>query len=170
MQAQRSPRNQLERILKILAISCGLLVLSFAIIIGLAIRGKLSFNRVIIHAHERMEKLGGGATNGRRSAESHVHIWSHDPKFDTVRLAEAMQIIGDLDNDADVTRIYLDFWNSGVRDEDMSLLRGLRKLQSVDLSRTKVTEAGIRQLLKLHPGVEINTNDFRSSLVSHNPY
>jgi hypothetical protein len=169
MHACQPIKNHLERLAKILAIGCGLLLLSLAIIIGLAIRGKLAFDKVMVHAHERMEKLGGGATNGRRTAESYVHVWSHDTKFDAVRLTEAMQIIRELDNNEDVTRIYLDFWNSGVTDEDVRLLQGLRKLKSIDLSRTKVTPKGISDLLKLYPDVEINTNDFRSKLLTHKP-
>ncbi len=86
--------------------------------------------------------------------------WAHDPAFDTARLSAAMTILRALDKDPRVEAIRIDFRDSGIRDADLSLVHGLSKLESVDLSRTAVTHDGVAVLLGLYPSIQVNTNDF----------
>src|SRR5258706_14604823 len=111
--------------LKNILIAFGIIGLLLAIVVALVIRDYTSFYRFIVHANDEMALLGGGLTNGRRSAEGDVHAWSHDPVFDGAKLTRAMAILRTMDQDNRIMAIYIDLRDAGIRDADLSIIHGL---------------------------------------------
>ncbi len=136
-----------------------MVILAFALLGGFFVWDKLRFDSFISHQRERINKLGAGLHEGRRSAVGHVRIWYHDQALDSQKLTEIMSIVRILDKNGWVIWIDLEFDESGIHDSDLHLLQGLKKLRSIDLSMTAVTEVGLRELKTLYPEVRIITNN-----------
>jgi hypothetical protein len=151
---------RMRKVLRALLIAVAVLGVVLATLIAFVLYDHESFVKVLIQANEKMNALGAGVTNGKRSGEGIVIAWSHDPAFDALKLKESMTILRSLDKDGRVTAIRIDLRDSGIKDPDLSLLQGLPKLESVDLSRTGVTREGVAALLALYPTIRVNTNDF----------
>src|SRR6266850_148638 len=98
----------MRRVIKVFAIATAILGALVVALIACGLYEHEAFVKVLIQANEKMHALGGGITNGRRSAEGVVMAWSHDPVFDTAKLREAMTILRALDKDGRVEAIRID--------------------------------------------------------------
>jgi hypothetical protein len=123
---------------------------------------KLAFDNVVADAGEKIQRSGGWLFIGRRSALGLIRILHHDPTLNAEKLDVVMTVARKLDDHGWVTEIELDFRDSGIRDADIKLLQGLRKLEKVDLSVTPVTEQGVAELVELYPNIKIVTNNVTS--------
>jgi hypothetical protein len=140
-------------------VSAGI-VLGFIAVAVLAVSYKFGIDRFVSNADAQMKALGGGLTNGRRTADGEMHAWSHDAGFDGGKLMKTVAILKAMDKDDRVTGLHMDLRDTGVSDADMVAIDGLSKLKSIDLSRTAVTHEGVVALLQKYPQIRINTNDF----------
>jgi len=150
----------MNKAIKIAGVVSAGIVLGMVAVAAWAVRDKFAFDRFISLADDQMKALGGGLTNGRRSADGEMHAWSHDAGFDGVRLKSTVRFLRELERDNRVTGLHKDLTAAGVSDADLIAIQGLSKLKSIDLSRTAVTRDGVLLLLKRYPQVRINTNDF----------
>jgi hypothetical protein len=136
------------------------IVLAFIAVAILAVSYKFGIDRFVARADAQMRALGGGLTNGRRSADGEMHAWSHDARFDAAKLRKAVAILKGMDKDDRVTGVHMDLRDTGISDPDMVAIEGLSKLKSIDLSRTAVTHEGVLALSQKYPQIRIHTNDF----------
>jgi len=148
------------KVIKYAIAGCGVFIAGCGLFVAALVWSKLSFDSRIGKAREQFEAIGVGFHNGRRSAEGHVFITSHDPTFGTSNLVQVMPLLRNLEKDGWISEISLRLENSGVSDADMVLIQGLVKLKRVDVRSTSVTEKGVQELLKLYPSITVITNGF----------
>jgi len=152
--------DAMSKITKFAGLVSAGIVLGIIAVAILAVSYKFGIDRFVSSADAQMKALGGGLTNGRRSADGEMHAWSHDAGFDGAKLKKAVAILKAMDKDDRVTGLHIDLRDTGVSDADTVAIEGLSKLKSIDLSRTAVTHEGVVALLQKYPQIRINTNDF----------